>query len=79
MPLPITAGTRPILFELEPGTYAWCACGRSQTQPWCDGSHAGTGLVPHEFTLTEKKRVSMCTCKRTMNAPICDGAHKMFD
>ncbi|MDD8051669.1 MAG: CDGSH iron-sulfur domain-containing protein, partial [Verrucomicrobiota bacterium] len=29
----------PFVKEMKPGTYAWCACGHSQGQPFCDGSH----------------------------------------
>ena len=38
----------PYVVELEPGTYWWCACGRSKKQPFCDGSHAGTDFTPEE-------------------------------
>jgi hypothetical protein len=48
---------RPYALELEPGDYWWCACGRSQTQPFCDGSHKGTELGPQKLTLTERGRV----------------------
>jgi CDGSH iron-sulfur domain-containing protein 3 len=76
MDLPQIAGTRPIVLELQPGTYYWCACGRSQSQPFCDGSHDGTGLEPRELIVTEIRRISLCTCKHTRNAPMCDGSHK---
>jgi CDGSH-type Zn-finger protein len=36
---PVIAAKAPALVELEPGTYYWCACGRSANQPFCDGSH----------------------------------------
>ncbi len=29
----------PFGLQLEPGTYWWCACGRSKNQPFCDGTH----------------------------------------
>lgn len=66
----------PVVLELEPGTYWWCACGRSKNQPWCDGSQAGTDFKPVEYTVTEKKRVAMCACKQTGTAPLCDGSHR---
>ena len=73
---PRIASKQPIKMELEPGTYFWCQCGHSLDQPFCDGSHSSTQLAPLEFTITEKRRVSLCTCKRTATPPFCDGAHK---
>ena len=66
----------PIVLDAEPGDYWWCACGRSATQPFCDGSHKGTGISPMKFTLDEKKRVAWCACKHSAHAPTCDGSHK---
>jgi len=73
---PIIAGTKPIVTELEAGTYWWCACGRSANQPWCDGSHKGSGCEPMKVEVPETKRYALCVCKQTQNAPWCDGAHK---
>ena len=72
---PRIADKRPEVLELEPGDYMWCACGHSKKQPWCDGSHSGTGMSPKTFTVTEKKRYAMCQCKRSANGPLCDGTH----
>ena len=48
--VPLIAGQSPAMVELEAGkTYFWCVCGRSKSQPFCDGSHAGTGLTPKKF------------------------------
>lgn len=73
---PVIAQKAPYELELEPGTYYWCACGRSKSQPFCDGSHEGTGFVPKEFVIAEKQTVSLCGCKWTADAPFCDGAHE---
>lgn len=66
----------PIGLELEPGTYWWCACGKSQNQPWCDGSHKGSGFAPQKVDIAEKKTYWVCACKHSANAPFCDGTHK---
>jgi CDGSH-type Zn-finger protein len=73
---PVIADTKPAVLELEPGTYKWCKCGQSENQPWCDGSHGGTGFSPVEVTITEAKRYALCCCKQSANGAMCDGAHK---
>ncbi len=74
---PISVDRKPIQLELEPGTYAWCACGRSTRHPFCDGSHRGTGLRPVVFELTERKTVALCACKHAApGQPFCDGSHR---
>jgi CDGSH iron-sulfur domain-containing protein 3 len=72
---PKIAGTVPIVKELEAGTHYWCACGHSAGQPFCDGSHKGTGMVPMAFEMKAAGKVALCACKRTGNAPFCDGTH----
>lgn len=76
MTVPVVSARVPVVLDLQPGTYAWCACGRSQSQPFCDGSHAGTGLEPVEFELTEARKVALCTCKHAGKKPFCDGTHR---
>lgn len=72
---PKIAQRSPYVMEVEPGTYAWCACGGSQNQPYCDGSHAGTGLVPMVEKIEEARTVAWCGCKQSGNKPYCDGTH----
>ena len=67
---------RPVVVDLQPGTYFWCACGRSKNQPYCDGSHAGTEFEPVKIEVEEEQKMALCQCKHTGNAPICDGSHK---
>ncbi|HVT82882.1 MAG TPA: CDGSH iron-sulfur domain-containing protein [Phycisphaerae bacterium] len=73
---PHVAGRSALVLILDPGTYSWCACGLSKSQPFCDGSHEGTGIQPIDFTITETKRYALCTCKHTRNPPMCDSSHK---
>lgn len=76
MDKPEIAAKTPISVDLDPGTYYWCACGKSAKQPFCDGSHKGGPFSPKPFTVAEKQTAYLCRCKRTGNAPFCDGTHK---
>ena len=74
--VPIIANVKPIKVELEAGkNYFWCQCGLSQSQPFCDGSHAGTDIKPLRFTAEKTGAAGLCQCKSTANAPFCDGTH----
>ena len=67
----------PYATNVEAGkTYYWCACGRSKTQPFCDGSHQGTGFEPTAFTAQKSETVYLCGCKQTADRPFCDGTHQ---
>ncbi|MBS0544009.1 MAG: CDGSH iron-sulfur domain-containing protein [Proteobacteria bacterium] len=74
---PHIAQKAPYAVEVEGGKqYFWCACGRSKSQPFCDGSHKGTGFSPVGFTPETSGTVFLCGCKHTANPPYCDGSHK---
>ncbi len=73
---PKIADTKPVILDLEPGTYYWCKCGESATQPFCDGSHKETEFSPVCFTIEETKKAALCNCKMTYKEPHCDGTHK---
>lgn len=73
---PIPTALQPIREELEPGTYWWCACGRTSHTPFCDGSHKGTGIQPKKLEVTEKTTFTLCQCKASKNPPFCDGSHR---
>lgn len=75
MSQPVIADTKPVILELEAGTYYWCSCGQSKNQPFCDGAHKGSDFAPLAFEVDEKKKVALCNCKATVNSPFCDGAH----
>ena len=65
----------PIVQPVEPGTYWWCSCGLSKTQPFCDGSHKGSEFSPLKVEITEAKTVAWCACKHSKKPPFCDGSH----
>lgn len=76
MDQPVVAKKEPAGLTLEPGKYWWCACGLSKAQPFCDGSHKGTGFIPLKLVITEAREVWLCQCKRSCDQPFCDGTHQ---
>ncbi len=76
MDKPVVAGKSPIPVELKKGeTYYWCTCGRSSSQPFCNGAHQGTSFEPMAFTAEKDETAYLCACKHTKNPPYCDGSH----
>lgn len=76
MKLPKAAADQPVAVQLQEGkTYAYCTCGLSASQPFCDGSHQGTDFTPQLFKVDKSGETWLCQCKRTANAPFCDGSH----
>jgi CDGSH-type Zn-finger protein len=76
MPEPTIAQKGPYVLTVKPGKYAWCACGNSKNQPYCDGSHRGSGFAPIITQVDAEKTIAWCGCKHSNNKPFCDGTHK---
>ena len=79
MDKPVISDNKPIRVEL--GTcqeYHFCTCGRSKSQPFCDGSHMGTTFTPKVVIAEKPGEAWLCACKHTGNPPFCDGTHKRF-
>lgn len=67
----------PSVRDEKAGNFAWCSCGNSANQPYCDGTHKEAGIFrPVKIQLEEDKKVAWCMCKHTKNPPFCDGSHK---
>lgn len=77
MSKPEIAAKNPFAVDVEMGKdYYWCACGKSKSQPFCDGSHKGSEFNPVKYTAAENKTVYFCGCKHSANGALCDGTHK---
>jgi len=72
---PKIAKKAPFVMDMKAGTYAWCSCGHSNNQPFCDGSHQGTEFTPMMVKIEEDKKVAWCGCKHSNTKPFCDGSH----
>lgn len=75
---PVPAARLPYRVKVNAGKrYAWCACGHSKRQPFCDGAHRtkAPSISPVRFTPDKDRTVTLCACKQTKNAPYCDGSH----
>jgi len=76
---PVVADNKPVKVSLSKGQeYHFCTCGKSKSQPFCDGSHVGTSFTPRVIVSEEDSDAYLCACKHTANTPFCDGAHKQF-
>lgn len=68
---------RPYICNEERGVRYYCRCGRSANQPYCDGSHKGTGIEPMKCELDGPKRIAWCGCRKSGSLPFCDGSHHL--
>jgi CDGSH-type Zn-finger protein len=67
----------PFVVDVEKGKdYYWCSCGKSKSQPFCDGSHKGSDFTPVKYTAEDSKAVYFCGCKHSGNGALCDGSHE---
>ncbi|VAX30678.1 hypothetical protein MNBD_NITROSPIRAE01-1414 [hydrothermal vent metagenome] len=68
---------QPYVISEEPGDKYYCACGKSENQPYCDGAHErlNTGKTPTHVVIEKKKSVAWCGCRKSENMPFCDGTH----
>ena len=61
MAKPEIAAKSPFAVNVEQGKdYWWCSCGKSKSQPFCDGSHKGSEFNPVKYTAAESKAGYFC-------------------
>lgn len=65
----------PYVIEMKAGKYAFCTCGESKKQPFCDGAHSSTNFKPEIVVLEMDKKVAWCGCKHSSKGSFCDGMH----
>ncbi len=76
MSQPEIAQKAPYPVVVEAGkSYWWCACGKSKTQPFCDGAHKGSEFSPIAYQADKSGPVYFCGCKHSKNGVLCDGTH----
>ncbi len=68
----------PHVLKMAPGRYAWCSCGNSKKQPFCDGTHESTGMRPLFIEIKDEQTIAWCGCKVSGKKPFCDGTHKKY-
>ena len=77
MEKPVPPQKSPYKVKVEKGKiYFWCACGLSNKQPFCDGTHKIEGKFKSlKYLADGSKDIYFCGCKLSQNAPFCDGSH----
>ena len=76
MEKPIIVQKHSMKMDMDPGTYFWCVCGKSEKQPFCDGSHKGSEFRPVKVVVDEPKRIKWCMCKHSRDGAFCDNTHR---
>ena len=65
---PTVADNKPIPADLKEGEeYYCCSCGKSANQPFCDGSHKGTGFAPKAFVAEDSGEGGMLPDEQEAN------------
>lgn len=73
----VVAQKAPYAVDVEAGKSYWfCSCGKSASQPFCDGKHQGSAFAPKEFKAEQSETVYLCGCKHSSNGMTCDGSHQ---
>ena len=76
---PVIADNKPVKVSLAKGQeYHFCTCGKSKSQPFCDGSHVGSSFNPKVIVAEDDGDAFLCACKHSRNKPFCDGTHNQF-
>ena len=75
MKKPKIAQKSPYVLDMKAGKYAFCTCGLSEKQPFCDGKHTTTEFRPEIVVLEEDQKVAWCGCKHSHKGAFCDGSH----
>lgn len=65
----------PYIVEETAGTKYYCLCGMTDNQPYCDGSHQGSGIAPMKVVIEKDRRCAYCGCRQSSELPFCDGTH----
>ncbi len=76
---PRIRGLKSLRILMEPGEYKYCACGRTKTNPFCDGSHReDTEFKPIPVSIKFKYEVKWCDCRHSKKLPFCDNSHRVL-
>jgi CDGSH-type Zn-finger protein len=78
MPIPDNLPRAPYKITVQKDKiYSWCACGFSQNQPFCDGSHKQKApeLKSVKYLAQADGEIYFCGCRKSKITPLCDGTH----